>query len=46
MKFFTRLFAVRRERSMANVIARSRLNASMPGEAAALAANRLGGLLM
>ena len=47
MKFFSRIFAARRsDRSMANVVERRRLNASMPGEAGALAANRLGGLVM
>ena len=46
MKFFSRIFAARSDRSMANVIERRRLNASMPGEAGALAANRLGGLVM
>ncbi len=46
MTFFARLFATRRNASMASVTERRRLNKSMPGETAALAANRLGGLVM
>ncbi|GEM_PF-1439343 len=46
MTFFARLFSARRNISMASVSERRRLNKSMPGEAAALAANRLGGLVM
>ena len=46
MTFFARLFATARQPSMASVNERRRLNKSMPGEAAALAANRLGGLVM
>jgi len=45
MKLFARLFSARRNQSMTSVFERRRLLASMPGEAGALAANRLGGLV-
>lgn len=46
MKLFARLFTAARQPSMASVNERRRLGKSMPGEMGALAANRLGGLVI
>ncbi|MGE0499376.1 MAG: hypothetical protein AB7I79_08970 [Rhizobiaceae bacterium] len=45
MKLLSRLFPVKRDVSLATVLERRRLTNSMPGETAALAANRLGMLV-
>lgn len=45
MKFFARLFAVRRDVSLTTAIERQRLARTMPGQTGAIAANRLGMLV-
>ena len=46
MKIFARLFGLRRDASLATVIERQRLARTMPGQTAAMAANRLGVLVL
>lgn len=45
MKIFSRLFGRRRAMSMSTAIERQRLANTMPGQTAAIAANRLGMLV-
>lgn len=45
MKFFARLFAGRRDANPTTAIERQRLARTMPGQTAAIAANRLGMLV-
>jgi hypothetical protein len=42
MKLFSRLFARRGETNLTTALERQRLNRTMPGQIAAIAANRLG----
>lgn len=42
MKFFSRLFAGRREPNLTTVLERQRLSRTMPGQTGAMAASRLG----
>jgi hypothetical protein len=46
MKLFSRLFAPRREPNLITALERQRLARTMPGQTAAMAASRLGGLVM
>ena len=45
MKFFARLFATKRDANMTTTFERERLSRTMPGQTAAMAANRLGALV-
>jgi len=45
MKLFARFFRARREPSMTTVLERQRFSRTMPGQTAAIAANRLGVLV-
>jgi hypothetical protein len=45
MKIFARLFGLRRDSSLSTAIERQRLANTMPGQTAAIAANRLGMLV-
>lgn len=45
MKLFARLFGIRRETSLSTAMERQRLAKTMPGQTAAMAANRLGMLV-
>ncbi len=45
MKFFARLFAVRRDANLTTTIERQRLARTMLGQTGAIAANRLGMLI-
>jgi hypothetical protein len=45
MKIFARLFGIRRDASLSTAIERQRLAKTMPGQTAAMAANRLGMLV-
>lgn len=45
MKFFNRLFGVGRDVNLTTALERQRLDRTMPGQTAAVAANRLGFLL-
>ena len=46
MKLFSRLFARRRETNLTTIIERQRLSKTMPGQTGAIAASRLGGIVM
>ncbi|SMH50048.1 hypothetical protein [Mesorhizobium australicum] len=46
MKFLSTFFRGRRTGNLITSLERARLGRTMPGQTAALAANRLGGLLM
>lgn len=46
MKLFSRFFASRREINLTTALERQRLAKTMPGQTAAIAATRLGGLVM
>ena len=46
MKFFSRLFAPRRESNLVTALERQRLGKTMPGQTGAIAASRLGGIVM
>jgi len=46
MKFVVNLFRSREPGNLATSLERARLGRTMPGQTAALAANRLGGLVM
>lgn len=46
MKFFAHFFRARRGGNLTTALERTRLGRTMPGQTAALAANRLGGLVM
>jgi hypothetical protein len=45
MKFLSRLFGARREANLSTVMERNRLARTMPGQTAAVHANRLGFLI-
>jgi hypothetical protein len=45
MKLFARFFRARRETNMTTVLERQRFSRTMPGQTAAIAANRLGVLV-
>ncbi len=46
MKFVTNLFRGRRAGNLITSLERARLGLTMPGQTAAMSANRLGGLVM
>jgi hypothetical protein len=46
MKFLTHFFRARTAGNMTTTFERARLGRTMPGQTAAIAANRLGGLVM
>lgn len=46
MKLFSRLFAPRRETNLTTALERQRLGKTMPGQTAAIAASRLGGIVI
>jgi hypothetical protein len=46
MKFFAHFFRARSTGNLTTTLERARLSRTMPGQTAALAANRLGGLVM
>jgi hypothetical protein len=46
MKFFSRLFAPRRAINLTTALERQRLGRTMPGQTGAIAASRLGGIVM
>ena len=46
MKFFSRLFAARGNTNLTTVLERQRLSKTMPGQTAAMAASRLGGMVI
>jgi hypothetical protein len=45
MKILSRLFSAKRDANMTSVVERDRLSKSMPGQTAAIQANRLGFLI-
>lgn len=45
MKFLSRFFAARKDDNLTTALERQRLSRTMPGQTAAIAANRLGMLL-
>lgn len=46
MKFFSRLFAPRQSINLVTTLERQRLARTMPGQTGAIAASRLGGLVI
>jgi hypothetical protein len=46
MKFFSRLFAPRRNANLTTALERQRLAKTMPGQTGAITASRLGGIVM
>ena len=46
MKFFSRLFAARGNTNLTTVLERQRLSKTMPGQTGAMAASRLGGMVI
>jgi hypothetical protein len=46
MKFFSRFFAARGNTNMTTVMERRRLSNTMPGQTGAMAASRLGGIVI